>query len=411
MNGQETFNSILTINIEGALKSMEVNNLSQFASKIRYIPLETKNDLVISNIAECIYYENHILIANLKECWLFDINGNLIKKIGDQGRGPGEYQYVVNIGADSRSKIYIQSLRDLLEYNPDGVFIKKYNNLFMFHNNFAEYFSKWVIFNDSLLFGHIPNNRGNTINKALLINKSGIIKKQYKNYDIFNMPGNAVRLSTDEEAHIYIYDKLLYYKGPTNDTLFYLDSFFNLIPKYFFNLGKYKEPHNKRADQFRREVNDPYFSVMHVFQTHDYLFIEVQLGDHFPAKRLTPIEKKLPSGEVVNIWFNTNRVLGVYNKNSEKISFCNPTNTDNRLFTTGFFNDIDAGPRFFPKIQINDSTMAMWIDAKSLKEHIASRDFKSSTSKYENKKKELEEFSKKISEFDNPILMEVTFKK
>jgi hypothetical protein len=53
----------------------------------------------------------------------------------------------------------------------------------------------------------------------------------------------------------------------------------------------------------------------------------------------------------------------------------------------------------------------MWIEAKQLKDHVASEDFKNTLTKFPEKKKELEKLSNSINEFDNPILMFVTFKK
>lgn len=52
----------------------------------------------------------------------------------------------------------------------------------------------------------------------------------------------------------------------------------------------------------------------------------------------------------------------------------------------------------------------MWIEAKQLKEHVASDDFKNNSPKYPEKKKELENIANSLSEFDNPVLMFVTFK-
>jgi hypothetical protein len=91
--------------------------------------------------------------------------------------------------------------------------------------------------------------------------------------------------------------------------------------------------------------------------------------------------------------------------------FCKPTSTDNPLFASGIYNDIDAGPRFFPKKIVNDSTMVMWIDAKQFKDHIASDDFKNNMPKFPEKKKQLEDLANSLTEFDNPVLMLVTFKK
>ena len=103
--------------------------------------------------------------------------------------------------------------------------------------------------------------------------------------------------------------------------------------------------------------------------------------------------------------------MGIFNKQTRKLVFCKPTTTDNFLYTSGLYNDIDAGPRFFPKKMVNDSTMVMWINVKQLKDHIASDDFKNNVPKYPEKKKELEELANKLTIFDNLVIMFVTFKK
>jgi hypothetical protein len=55
--------------------------------------------------------------------------------------------------------------------------------------------------------------------------------------------------------------------------------------------------------------------------------------------------------------------------------------------------------------------MVMWIKASELKDHIESNDFKNNVPKYPEKKKQLEELTSKLTEFDNPILILVTFKR
>ena len=104
-------------------------------------------------------------------------------------------------------------------------------------------------------------------------------------------------------------------------------------------------------------------------------------------------------------WYNTQNVLGLYDKANKSLSFCKPTSTDNPLFTTGIYNDIDAGPRFYPFEQINDSTMVMIVEANQLKDHVDSDDFKNTLVLYPEKKSKLKRLVDSIDEFDNPILM------
>ena len=214
-----------------------------------------------------------------------------------------------------------------------------------------------------------------------------------------------------EAENIYKFKNRIYYKEKYNDTLFCLDENFGMIPKYTFRLDKFKEPLSEREVVIHDNYRTKYIYVNCVFQTENYLLLDCDFGDQFPAKRLTPLPIPIPVPEINPIWYHTRRVLGIFDKKTKNLIFCKPTSTDNRLYTTGLYNDIDAGPRFFPWKQVNDSTMAMWIEAKRLKDHVASDDFKNSVPKYPEKKKELEKLANGLCETDNPVLMMVRLKK
>ena len=199
----------------------------------------------------------------------------------------------------------------------------------------------------------------------------------------------------------------IFYKEFYNDTLFYLTNHYKLVPRYVFNLGKFKEPVSERAKLLLGPSMPKYIYVWNVFQTEKFLLLDCQFGDNFPARRLTP--KNIMG--ITTTMNNTVNALGVYNKQTNELTFCKPTNTDNPLFTSGLYNDIDAGPRFFPAKQVNDSTMLMWMKAEELKAHVASDDFKNSAPKFPEKKRQLEELANNLSELDNPVLMFVTFNK
>jgi hypothetical protein len=152
--------------------------------------------------------------------------------------------------------------------------------------------------------------------------------------------------------------------------------------------------------------------IYQIFTKENYLILKCDFNKYFPAKRLTPEIIKLPGIEEITRWHNTRIVIGIYDKITEKLVFSEPTSTDNHLFTSGLYNDIDAGPRFIPDKMINDSTMVMNIRFEYLIEHIESKDFKDNTPRYPEKKKRLESFVDSLSRtgFDNPVLMFVTFK-
>lgn len=398
-------NSFRTVDVENNINNLKQISLSQFTDNIKYVALESK--IPFSWIARIDLSENVIIVSDMKNCLIYDNEGHFITKIGAQGRGPGEYEFVNNIGFFKDKMVSIQSIFDLMEYNLDGTFIKKYKNGFMIDNNENTYFSKWVIIDDSLYFGHVPNTTGQIPYKALIINKNGKIKHIYKNYLLCNREG-PVASDYEDFAHIYRFKGSTFYNELYNDTLFSLNEKHEFIPRYFFNLGRLKMPASDRVKFPSGSIMANYIFIWEIFQTEKYLLFKCDFGNRFPAKRLTPITVIAGTEPA---WYNTKYVLGLYNKNTGDLFFCKPSSTDNPLFTSGLYNDIDGGPRFFPSKQLNDSTLVMWITAEKLKAHVASDDFKNSAPEFPEKKRQLEELANNLSELDNPVLMFVTFNK
>ena len=409
-SNNQSDNSLVTIDIENNLRNMQVIELSSFTDDIRYVPLETKENHPISYLRLFDISRDLIIVYAASGCLLYSTDGHFISKVGNKGRGPGEYPYVTNVNFGKSGEIYLSDLKNLYEYRSDGLLINKYSNI-LFTDSC--YLSTWILLGDSLLFGHVPNNSGLEVNKALIIDKSGQKKHTYKNYILFKRDKGR-SFSMESEAIISVYNNKVYYKGLFNDTLFYLSAEKELLPRYVFLPGKYKVSEEARKvvdmEQFYKSI-----FLNNVFQTSDYLFLDFNFYLNFPAKRLT--QKQIPaalSGARFLYpygWHNTFYVLGIYDKISGSLIFCKPTSTDNPLFTSGLYNDIDGGPRFFPKKQINDSTMVMWVNAAELKAHVASDDFRNIVPKYPDKKQKLEELANKLSVTDNPVLMFVTFKK
>jgi hypothetical protein len=405
-NVQKKDNSITLVDIEANISNLKQINLSQFTENIKYVPLETKENLPFSWIAKIEFSENRIFVTDMSIGLLYDSEGRFVAKVGAQGRGPGEYEYISDVGIAPPKMIYLQSIFDLFEYNLDGLFVKKYKSSFRVNDNPDKYLVSWIIIDDSLYFGHVPNSTGRVQYKALIINKYGDIKYKHKNYILYNRE-KPVASGYEDFAHIFQFKGSVFYNELFNDTLFSLNAKYELIPSYFFNLGKLKMP-GSDGTLHRGPMMAKYIFIWDVFQTDNYLFLNCDFGNRFPVKRITPITL-VPGTDPV--WYNTKYVLGLYNKITSELVFCKPTSTDNSLYTSGIYNDIDAGPRFFPKKQINDSTMVMWVTPDKLKAHVACDDFKNNVPKYPEKKKQLEEFANSLSETDNPVLMFVTFKK
>lgn len=406
---QDNEESFITIDIESNVRNMEELYLSKYADDIRYVPLETKEGIFLENIRDFDISNGLIVTADLSSVVVFDSGGHFIRKFGTKGRGPEEYQFIQNLSFAKDNKIYFQSLYDLLEFNVDGSFLKKYKNTFLIKNNY--YLASWHIIDDSLFFGHVPNSTGNMEYKAMIVDRNSNIIHSYKNFILFHRE-HKVASTLEDHAMFPQFHNNFFYKDAYNDTLFKLTDDYQLIPKYAFNLGKYKQTiteRNKLPPNFFQ-----YIFLNGIFQTEKYLFIDCSYFNHFPAKRIT---QKKPPAFITDAqfikdygWYNTRSMLGIYDKSSGNLIFSKPTSTDNPLYTSGLYNDLDAGPRFLPIKMINDSTMVMFVKAKDLKDHVESEDFKNSNAKYPVRKKQLENLANRLTIMDNPVLMMAVFK-
>lgn len=399
---------LITIDVESNINNFKNVFLSHFTDDIHYVLLEKYEDLVFSGIWECSFSDSLILAKDINKCLLYDYKGNFISQIGNKGRGPGEYNYVNNAFVSIDANIYIQSLYDLFLYNINGEYLRKQKNFFLFDDN---YVYSWNFFNDSLIFGHIPNSTGSKKYKAVILNTEGNPIKLYDNHIKFN---RAKELASRQEGHanIYSFNGSYFYKEIYNDTMFCLTRNNQLIPYYIFNFGKFSEPVSFRGSKIsEKDLGSSkewssYIYLENVFQSSKFLFLDCQFRGHFPAKRITP---KILFGGVKSD-YNTTNVLGIYDKKSGELVFCDPPNTDNFLYSSGICNDIDAGPKFYPMQMVNDSTFVMWFDANHLKEYVSSDEFKNINPKYPEKKKKLEKFANGLNEFDNPVLMFLTLR-
>lgn len=393
------------IDIGANIDNLSDNKLSQFANEIKYIPLQSKDYIYFSSGCNFDFQDSVILIYNLNICLLYNYKGELISAIGKKGRGPGEYLFCIHAEFSDHGSIYIQSdLHDLSEYSYEGNFIRKYPDIFQISETSDDGYRNWISVHDSLFFVPVPNYSGQQSNKAQIINTKGDIRFSWKNHEIFDrkVPGHSFEL----ESYSYSFKDKIHFRQYFSDTLFIISEEDSLIPKYIFDLEGYKMPLSIRAGGFGGAEYWNYVFIQDVYETDDVLLINCFFGNHFPARRLTPLETPL-GGES---WFTTTEMLGVFRKGSGKFNFCRPESTDNPLNTTGIINDIDNGPRFFPQKMVNDSVMVMAIEAKDLLEHISSDDFIKATAKEPASRKKLEDLASEVNPLDNPILMFVTFK-
>lgn len=405
-------NTIRYVDIEANVENLQQIDLSSFSDDIRYVPLEADPDHFFRSIMYMDFSDRFILLTDGRYCSLYDNNGLFVRQIGENGRGPGEYQGINSVSVFN-DNIYVHDYYtdDLIEYKTDGTFIRRYRSGFTAEDNYI--FPDAYMLNDSLILGNIENRSGQEEYKALVINRQGVVKSSFKNYIKFDLASGVKSIRVPGRAFYYSFGNEVYFKELLNDTLFRLTRDYKLIPECIFNFGKYEEPLSKRGERWSDIDLTSYIFLLDLFPIQDKYILNCQFSKYFPAKRLTPAKAVLPDGRELILQYHANigtSLTGIYDFKTKDLIFAEPLTTDNPLDHSGFFNDIDAGPRFFPMEQVNDSTLVMWMEAKQLKDHVASNEFRNRVPKFPERKKRLEILADSLTESDNPVMMFVTFK-
>ncbi|MFO8233982.1 MAG: 6-bladed beta-propeller [Bacteroidales bacterium] len=113
----------------------DINNvgpvkMSEVFSEIRYIPLETKPECLLNNISVSEYEDFFLVSSNdaMESIFLYSKEGMFLRKIGNKGRGPGEYIDRKDVKIiDNKVFVVSNFSRSIITYSIDGKFIKKYN--------------------------------------------------------------------------------------------------------------------------------------------------------------------------------------------------------------------------------------------------------------------------------------------
>ena len=104
--------------------------LSDFADEVRYIKLQTNDACMLEKIQKVLIDGDNVFISSLhsnsSRLLLFNSNGLFIKEIGLQGRGPGEFNTVLDFDLDRSNKIVyiLDTPGNIYVYDYSGKYLK-----------------------------------------------------------------------------------------------------------------------------------------------------------------------------------------------------------------------------------------------------------------------------------------------
>ncbi len=244
------------------------------------------------------------------------------------------------------------------------------------------------------LFLAIPPWAGGTEpTLSILINTHGDTLYLKPNcYKIDRAVSNNV--SSSNEVKVYSTGNMVCFKELFSDTVFYVDSKDNL------------------------------FKPRMVLNTHDTLFTpEMRSGLEEFRKNTTSINNVFETKRYVFYWYeeaqgiNYNTIL--FDKNTKTkykmdVGIISKTimNIPQEIKTNILTDDITGGPVFNMDFRnslfCSNDNLFSFVDAKTLKNHVAGEEFKNSRVKDPEKKEKLRRLADSLKETDNPVLVMIT---
>lgn len=384
--------------------------LSEISSNIDVVPLETKDESLISSIADMIITNTDILIEDVRNGVLrFSRNGDFINKIGKKGNGPDEYIMLEQIEYDEINReVYFFTGRGIKVYSLEGHYkrIISDKSVSEFYDNrqgrcflFDKYF--W-------LNGKLPLRQGTDAlwTFAVYDKNMNYIDEFYNNNILENVEyvknnrsplKGWVNYCTESFANVDFYNnemKILYYG---NDTIFKIDrEGLNLKPVCFLSVGK-KPDFQISHEWIKSESFFKYLLVNDFFESDKYFYFLLGKSNLSYTVRY---EKK--SGNIVFVESKSNiketKMLGspgwIYKRREDSFTFV---------------DDIIGGSKFVIKFRSKGKYLVDLITPSNVGDEKRISNLKNALVKKEKYKNILGVLND-VKEDDNPILLIATLK-
>jgi hypothetical protein len=363
--------------------------LSEIAVDIEYFPLE--NSFPMGFTYKLIITKDNIYLS-VKDFGIakFNRDGKFLQKIGKIGRGPGEYIYGFNFAVDERTRnVYIldrSAKTKVYVYSGSGKFLRDFS-LAEIDESSYNWTTDIEIYN-SLLF--LPNSLGQGTSKYnwIFLDTLGNLVEGKVN------PLDQFYTNSGRDAIIYRFDNKLFYLNYFNDTIYSISPDLKYKAEYLIANGDFRWPrkkmNNRSVDEFISQLVK-LFQPGQMFETTHFIVLPY---DYNKMQAIAFIEKK------------TKEIFLAL-----KYEYVPERNATSRGC---ILNDLDGG---IPLGQLGyfsengNEYLTSLIEPQKLKSFISTDDFKSSSPKYPEKKKELEKLAASLKETDNPVLVLVRLKK
>lgn len=328
------------INIESSLRNFDILPLSNYASQIRYVPLETNENCLISNNIKNMYLEDGKIFVHDQEPYLkvFDANtGKYLHNIGSKGQGPGELPYLAHVDINaSERKILLSWSKITNKFDFDGNFLER-----IIHPNSDSLQTvnyNVVLINDSLYAAGFQNYTDHQENAVIVFDRNNHVISLLKSFETPIKHPEFKTWSPFEEGGIfYRTDTNIRFYRAVCDTIYtYNSSEKMFIPRYSLFFGKHRSNHNHNPDTENSDV----VMLNSIVETRTHIFMSFYMKKQAPE----PFEDTTWWDNQLRKFTNLN-VYGIYDKKENNLHYLLQPIPK----ILGLDNDIDNGIPFWPK--------------------------------------------------------------
>jgi hypothetical protein len=296
LTGQNNLESqLININILKSLNEKKTVQLSRFVEGVTYIPIETNPEILLAGDAEFDVTDEYIIVRNGKrdmkyQILLFDRKtGKFIREIGKQGRGPDEYQVYsyIPFNSDKREIYALGPSRQILVYDLSGKIIDRISppiwkdigipaNDEIFNHFQTIYVQYYNTLDPNIFVGYVRNNSGMEKRKVVLFSKNGYLKV-FPNHLIYKREDwRQFWQPPGQFAKFYKWNNELNFIEAFCDTLYRITKD-RLIPRYYFNFGRFNPPYSRQPDIMLEKHWYEYFFIIKICENQDYIFFTFDL--------------------------------------------------------------------------------------------------------------------------------------
>ncbi|WP_370861813.1 DUF4934 domain-containing protein [Parabacteroides faecis] len=242
-----SYDKILQIDLS-AHTPKQVAQITQLFSKIRYVPLETTDDCLLSNI-HVQKIQNYILAWDYNTCCLFNAkDGKFVRKIGHKGDDPeAVYSFYENFYNPYDELLYFVGVNGVrVKYKLNGEYAGK------MRVPFASESPEIIVPLDSTTFcAFFSNRNGKEKKRIVLFNNVGDVKKEYPNHHFVE---TKMFILDTNDGLMYKYNDNYYFKEKYIDTVYQVSAN-QLKPEYILNITPHSVPYNERYYRYNEALS------------------------------------------------------------------------------------------------------------------------------------------------------------